>query len=58
MRHLLAIADLTAAEIERIFSITGDLKGKYQNGLREPLLPGRMMALLFEKTLVANPREF
>lgn len=49
MRHLLTLADLTAAEIERIFSITEDLKSKYQKGLREPLLPGRTMALLFEK---------
>jgi ornithine carbamoyltransferase len=49
MRHLLTLADLTAAEIERIFSITEDLKSKYDSGLREPLLPGRVMALLFEK---------
>lgn len=49
MRHLLAMADLTAAEIERIFSISEDLKAKFQEGIREPLLPGRVMALLFEK---------
>jgi ornithine carbamoyltransferase len=49
MRHLLTLADLTSAEIERIFSITEDLKSKCAKGLREPLLPGRMMALLFEK---------
>ena len=49
MRHLLTLADLTAAEIERIFSIAVDLKQKYEKGLREPLLPGRVMALLFEK---------
>jgi ornithine carbamoyltransferase len=49
MRHLLTTADLTTAEIERIFSITEDLKAKSSQGLREPLLPGRMMALLFEK---------
>ncbi len=49
MRHLLTLADLTTAEIERIFSITEDLKSKYESGLREPLLPGRLMALLFEK---------
>lgn len=49
MRHLLTLADLSAAEIERIFSITEDLKNKYEKGLREPLLPGRVMALLFEK---------
>ncbi len=49
MRHLLTVADLTSAEIERIFAITEDLKTKFQQGLREPLLPGRVMALLFEK---------
>lgn len=49
MRHLMTLADLTAAEIERIFSITEDLKTKFEDGLREPLLPGRVMALLFEK---------
>jgi ornithine carbamoyltransferase len=49
MRHLLTLADVTAAEIERIFSITEDLKQKCGKGLREPLLPGRVMALVFEK---------
>jgi len=49
MRHLITLYDLQAAEIERIFSIAEDLKNKYQRGLREPLLPGRVIALLFEK---------
>jgi len=49
MRHLITLADLKSAEIERIFAITEDLKTKYESGLREPLLPGRVMALLFEK---------
>jgi ornithine carbamoyltransferase len=49
MRHLLTVADLTPAEIERIFSITEDLKTKCSRGMREALLPGRVMALLFEK---------
>ena len=49
MRHLVTITDLKSSEIERIFAITEDLKAKYQEGLREPLLPGRVMALLFEK---------
>ncbi|MBN2475906.1 MAG: ornithine carbamoyltransferase [Pirellulales bacterium] len=49
MRHLITLADLTAIETERIFSITEDLKNKFAKGLREPLLPGRVMALLFEK---------
>ncbi len=49
MRNLITLADLTATEIDRIFSITEDLKAKFDAGLREPLLPGRVMALLFEK---------
>ena len=49
MRHLITIAEMSAAELERIFSITEDLKAKFESGLREPLLPGRVMALLFEK---------
>ena len=49
MRNLVTLADLTATEIERVFSITEDLKNKFGQGLREPLLPGRVMALLFEK---------
>ena len=49
MRHLITLADLTSAEIDRIFSITEDLKSKFEKGLRESLLPGRVMAMLFEK---------
>jgi ornithine carbamoyltransferase len=49
MRHLITLADVSAAEIQRIFSITEDLKTKFGQGLREALLPGRMLALLFEK---------
>ncbi len=49
MRHLITLADVTAADIERIYALTEDLKAKFAEGLREPLLPGRTMALLFEK---------
>ncbi len=49
MRHLINLCDVTSAEVARIFSITEDLKTKYAQGLREPLLPGRTLALLFEK---------
>jgi ornithine carbamoyltransferase len=49
MRNLLTLADLTPSEVERIFSISEDLKSKFVKGLREPLLPGRVMAMLFEK---------
>ncbi len=49
MRHLITLADLSAAEIERIFDLTKQLKTNYTRGIREPILPGRVMALLFEK---------
>jgi ornithine carbamoyltransferase len=43
------LADLTTAEIERIFSISDELKQQYNQGRREPLLTGKVMVLLFEK---------
>src|SRR6185436_258164 len=49
MRHVLTLLDMSTSEIEHVFAITEDLKSKFQKGLREPLLPGRVMALLFDK---------
>jgi len=49
MRHLITLADLKPIEIERIFAVAEDLKSKYERGVREPLLPGRVLAMLFEK---------
>ena len=49
MRHVLTLLELSTAEIERIFEISKELKDKLASGIREPLLPGRVMALLFEK---------
>jgi len=49
MRHLVTLADVSAAEVQRIFSISEDLKTKFNQGIREALLPGRVLAILFEK---------
>ncbi len=49
MRHLLTLFDLSTDEIQRIFAIADDLKSKWKQGVREPLLPGRVLGLLFEK---------
>ncbi len=49
MRHVLTLFELSSAEIERVFVIAEDLKAKLEKGVREPILPGRVMALLFEK---------
>lgn len=48
-RHLLTLRNLSRAEIERIFSICEDLKTKFAAGERQPLLPRRVLALVFEK---------
>jgi ornithine carbamoyltransferase len=49
MRHLLTLLELTTDEIKRIFALSKELKDKFQEGFREPVLPGRVQALLFEK---------
>ena len=49
MRHVLTLFELSPEEIGRVFAITKELKEKLQHGRREPLLPGRVLAMLFEK---------
>jgi ornithine carbamoyltransferase len=49
MRHVLTLLEISTEEIQRIFELTRELKDNLQDGVREPLLPGRVQALLFEK---------
>lgn len=49
MRHVLTLFELSSADIERVFEISAELKAKLERGIREPLLPGRTLAMLFEK---------
>jgi len=49
MSHLLTLFDLTSDDIEHIFALAGDLKAQLEAGRREPILPGRVLALLFDK---------
>ena len=49
MRHLTSLFDVTTEEIERILAVSQSLKQKLNEGVREPILPGRVLALLFEK---------
>ena len=39
MRHLLTLLELSPEEFRRIFDLTKELKGKFQEGIREPVLP-------------------
>ncbi len=49
MRNVLSLFDMSAVEIERVFTITQQLKSKLAEGIREPVLAGHVAALLFEK---------
>jgi ornithine carbamoyltransferase len=49
LRHLITLNDITTAEMERIFEIASSIKAKFREGVRESLLPSRVMALIFEK---------
>jgi ornithine carbamoyltransferase len=49
MRHVLTLFELTSEEIAEIFALSHELKRDLAAGIREPLLPGRVMAMLFEK---------
>ena len=49
IRHLIVPEDMTAAEIEAVFAISRDLEQKFAAGRRDALLPGRVLALVFEK---------
>src|SRR5436305_5998265 len=49
MRHILTLLELTPAEIKRIFELSKELKDKLSEGIRDPVLPGRVQALLFER---------
>ena len=48
-RHVLTLLELSTEEIHEIFALSHELKREHLSGRREPLLPGRVMAMLFEK---------
>lgn len=49
MRHVISLFDLTSDEIKDVFAQTATLKAELEQGVRQPLLPGHVAALLFEK---------
>jgi ornithine carbamoyltransferase len=49
MRHVLNLFELSSGEIEQTFALAADLKAKLAQGVREPVLAGRVLALLFDK---------
>jgi ornithine carbamoyltransferase len=49
MRHVLTLNDLSTQEMEDILERAAQLKKEYQQGLRRPLLAGRVLGVLFSK---------
>jgi ornithine carbamoyltransferase len=49
MRHILDLFELTNDEVVQVLDVSAQLKTNFKRGIRQPLLPGRVMALLFEK---------
>lgn len=58
MRHLRTLFDLTAEELQEILAISAELKAKFQQGERPPVLQGRVLAMLFEKPSLRTRNSF
>ncbi len=58
MRHLRSLFDLTALEVQHILSLAGDLKSQFQTGERPAILPGRVLAMVFEKPSLRTRNSF
>lgn len=48
-RHVLTLLEISSEEIHEVFALSHELKRNLTAGIRDPLLPGRVMAMLFEK---------
>ncbi len=49
MRHFLDLSDLDANELHHVLAEAARLKAAFRGGDRTPLLPGRVLGLVFEK---------
>lgn len=50
MKHLLKLADLSKKEITEILNLADQLKFEKKNGIRHPLLEGKTLGMIFEKS--------
>lgn len=50
IRHFLTLTDLDRGELERIIRHAIDLKAAQRRGEMQPTLPGRVLAMIFEKS--------
>ena len=49
VRHVLTLSDLEVEELKAIFHEAIELKKAYKNGVREKLLDGKVLGMIFEK---------
>ena len=47
---LLSIHDLSADDVEEILTLAADLKAKQKAGIPHPLLAGKTLGMIFEKS--------
>ncbi|RKY09190.1 MAG: ornithine carbamoyltransferase [Planctomycetota bacterium] len=50
MKSFLSIQDCTSGELKELLALSRDLKALYKSGKRDICLPGKVLAMLFEKT--------
>ena len=49
MKHFLCISDCSAEELNELLDLSGSLKKLYKTGGRDVCLPGKVLAMVFEK---------
>jgi len=57
-RHLTSLYDLTPEELQAVLKTAADLKARYKVGDRPQLLPGRILAQMFEKPSLRTRNSF
>jgi len=57
-RHLISLYDLTSDELHAVLETAAGLKAKYKSGQRPQLLPGRILAQMFEKPSLRTRNSF
>lgn len=58
IRHLTSLFDLTPEDLQSILALASELKAKHLSGERPQLLPGRVLAQLFEKPSLRTRNSF
>ena len=57
-KHLTSLYDLSTDELRAVLDSAADLKSKYREGERPQLLPGRVLAQMFEKPSLRTRNSF